>query len=134
MGGCGFIGTNLALKLHEEGAKVRILDDFSNAPSINISTLQSKGIEILNCSVLEAKNVLEAVKDQEITYNMITSPISDDGFVNAELLTVSNKSEELRSKSIKYIIENRKKIKNITFLKQNTDILFDIISEILITL
>ena len=86
LGGCGFIGTNLALFLKEKGAKVRILDDFSNSPSLNISLLQSEDIEIINEDVFDVPSVLESFKGQNIVYNLVGCSVVDDGFNSAEPL------------------------------------------------
>lgn len=89
-GGAGFIGTNLALYLKDKVEKVTVFDDFSYASSDNVNILSNNKINIENKSVFNHLDVIKSVKEHDIVINAITSEIIDDGFYNAEPLTVTN--------------------------------------------
>jgi UDP-N-acetylglucosamine 4-epimerase len=57
-GGAGFIGSHLCEKLIEEGAEVRILDNFSTGKASNLKGVKDR-VEITNGSVEDLKVVLK---------------------------------------------------------------------------
>ncbi len=89
IGGAGFIGVNLAVFLKENGSNVRVLDNFSNTSSNNISVLKKCEIELIKGEGLLSSEVMKAMEGQDVVYNLASSPIIDDGFINPESLMVS---------------------------------------------
>lgn len=89
IGGAGFIGMNLAVFLKKKGSNVRVLDNFSNTSSNNISVLKECEVELIKGEGLISSEVMKAMDGQDVVYNFASSPIIDDGFVSSESLTVS---------------------------------------------
>lgn len=61
-GGAGFIGSNLAEALVEQGHFVRVLDNFSTGKKENIAGIMDK-IELINGDIRYLNTVMEAMKD-----------------------------------------------------------------------
>jgi UDP-glucose 4-epimerase len=67
-GGAGFIGSNLALKLLEQGKNVTILDNLSSGFLSNVST--HKNLEIINGDIRDIELVNKLVKDNDIVFHL----------------------------------------------------------------
>lgn len=72
-GGAGFIGSNLADRLIQEGARVRILDNFSTGFRENLEEI-SGSFEFIEGDVADAAVVTSAVKDVEIIFHEAALP------------------------------------------------------------
>jgi len=72
-GGAGFIGSHITRALLEQGAHVRILDNFSSGKRENIEALiqQFNGsqLEVLEGDVRDASHVTEAVRGVEVIFH-----------------------------------------------------------------
>ncbi|MBQ8689499.1 MAG: SDR family NAD(P)-dependent oxidoreductase [Clostridia bacterium] len=70
-GGAGFIGSNLVRLLLENGASVRVVDNFSSGHRINIQELVDKGqIELFEGDIRDADFVKSTVKDADVVFHM----------------------------------------------------------------
>jgi UDP-glucose 4-epimerase len=65
-GGAGFIGSHIAHALLEQGAKVRILDNFSSGKRENLKGLD---VEIIEADLRDASRVNEAVQGVNIIFH-----------------------------------------------------------------
>ncbi len=65
-GGAGFIGSHIARGLLEQGADVRVLDNFSSGKRDNLKGLD---VEILEGDLRDASNVTEAVRGVNIIFH-----------------------------------------------------------------
>ncbi len=65
-GGAGFIGSHITRALMEQGAKVRILDNFSSGKRDN---LQGLDVEIIEGDLRDASRVTEAVRGVNIIFH-----------------------------------------------------------------
>jgi len=65
-GGAGFIGSHIARALLEQGADVRVLDNFSSGKRENLNGLD---VEILEGDLRDASTVTRAVKDVEVIFH-----------------------------------------------------------------
>lgn len=72
-GGAGFIGSHIAQTLLEQGANVRVLDNFSTGKRENIEELKSRfdgsQLEVLEGDVRDASRVGEAVRGVDIIFH-----------------------------------------------------------------
>ena len=72
-GGAGFIGSHIVQTLLEQGASVRVLDNFSTGKRENLEALthrfDSNQLEILEGDVRDASHVAKAVRDVEIIFH-----------------------------------------------------------------
>jgi nucleoside-diphosphate-sugar epimerase len=78
-GGLGFIGSNLAVKLVEEGAKVTIMDSKiqgQGANEFNILPIRNK-IQINYSDIRNKEEVLENVRDQDIIFNLAAQIVNN---------------------------------------------------------
>jgi len=66
-GGLGFIGSNLALRLHKSGIEVSILDDFSTGLVDNLNGINYK---LVQGSILDDKKVSEFFKDLDFVFHL----------------------------------------------------------------
>ena len=74
-GGIGFIGSNLAHSLINEGAEITILDNSdpeSGSNSFNIRNIESD-IEILKEDIINYDTILDAVKGKDVVFNAAAS-------------------------------------------------------------
>ena len=67
-GGCGFIGSNIAVFLASEGVKVRVLDDLSLGKPDNLKPFERE-IEFIHGDVRDYNTVREAVKGCEVVFH-----------------------------------------------------------------
>ena len=72
-GGAGFIGSNLAEALVEQGHFVRILDNFSTGKPENIADIRDK-IELINGDIRYLNTVMEAMKDIDYVLHQAALP------------------------------------------------------------
>lgn len=72
-GGAGFIGSHIVQTLLEQGASVRVLDNFSTGKRENLEPLTHKfdtsQLEILEGDMRDAARVEEAVRDVEVIFH-----------------------------------------------------------------
>ncbi len=61
-GGLGFLGSHLVETLVARGARVRVLDDLSNAPAWRVAEAAALGAEVQIGSVLDARALAEAMR------------------------------------------------------------------------
>lgn len=67
IGGCGFIGSNLASYLHSQGEDVTVLDNLSRVGSeTNLKWLKEKGIKAIRADIIE-QNIFNA-DDYDVVY------------------------------------------------------------------
>ena len=71
-GGAGFIGSNLAERLLKEGAKVRILDDFSTGRRENLEGLDA--IEVIEDSVVDVETCRAACDGVDVVFHQAALP------------------------------------------------------------
>ncbi|NJB69216.1 UDP-glucose 4-epimerase [Desulfobaculum xiamenense] len=70
-GGAGFIGSHLVDALLERGARVRVLDDFSNGSAENLGTQAGRaGLEIARGSVVDPFDVRRAVDGVQVVFHL----------------------------------------------------------------
>ncbi|MDD5193315.1 MAG: GDP-mannose 4,6-dehydratase [Candidatus Nanoarchaeia archaeon] len=67
-GGAGFIGSNLAKELAEEGHEVIVIDDFSYGSMLNLDNNGESRVEIHNISICDEK-ILEIMKGVDYVYH-----------------------------------------------------------------
>ena len=63
-GGAGFIGSNLARKLLEQGHSVRILDNFSSGRAENLVDINDK-VELIEGDIRDYWTVTQAVQGMD---------------------------------------------------------------------
>src|SRR3990167_7963140 len=68
-GGCGFIGSHLAAKLIELGAKVTIIDDLSTGSLDNIAPIENN-ITLIQESIVNADACHRAIAGSEIIFHL----------------------------------------------------------------
>ncbi|MFX1521111.1 MAG: SDR family NAD(P)-dependent oxidoreductase [Promethearchaeota archaeon] len=71
-GGAGFIGSELVRQLHELGAIVTVLDNFSSGADANLAELQR--VYVVRGDIRDQELVKELVKDQELIFNLAAFP------------------------------------------------------------
>ena len=70
-GGAGFIGSNLAEKILNEGNKVTIIDDLSTGKLDNINhLLKNPNIRFVNDSILNTKTIDTLIKNSETIFHL----------------------------------------------------------------
>ncbi len=67
-GGAGFIGSHLVQTLLEQGAQVRVLDNFSTGKRENLEGMQ-EDIELLEADLRDEDRLAEAVKGVEVIFH-----------------------------------------------------------------
>lgn len=72
-GGAGFIGSNIAKRLVEEGESVRIIDNFSTGKLENISSISGK-VEIIDGDIRDTDIVSKAVRDMDFIIHQAALP------------------------------------------------------------
>ena len=72
-GGAGFIGSHITHALLQQGAPVRILDNFSSGKRENVEALikqvDESQLEVLEGDVRDASRVTEAVRGIEVIFH-----------------------------------------------------------------
>jgi len=68
-GGAGFIGSHIAHKLVDLGARVTVLDDLSSGKIENLENIKHK-IKFLNKSIVDFDTCLQATKDQKVIFHL----------------------------------------------------------------
>ncbi|MEX2458779.1 MAG: SDR family oxidoreductase [Actinomycetota bacterium] len=72
-GGAGFIGSNLARTLLEEGVRVRVLDDFSTGRKENLEGVEAD-LELIEGDVRDPAAAREAVAGASVVYHQAAIP------------------------------------------------------------
>ena len=67
-GGAGFIGSNLVEQLVKEGARVRVLDNFTRGIQANLANVRDE-VEVVEGDLLDADALDRAVKDTEVIFH-----------------------------------------------------------------
>ena len=67
-GGAGFIGSNLVEQLVKEGARVRVLDNFTRGIQTNLANVRDE-VEVVEGDLLDADALDRAVKDTEVIFH-----------------------------------------------------------------
>jgi len=67
-GGCGFVGSNLAMKLSHGRYSVVVVDDLSTGIHSNIANLSN--IDFVNISILDYNRLKESIKDCEAVFHL----------------------------------------------------------------
>jgi len=78
-GGAGFIGSEVVRQLHEAGAEVTVLDNFTSGKSQYLNGLN---IEIVRGDICDKEVVAKALKDQEMVVHLAALPFIPDCYVN----------------------------------------------------
>ena len=73
-GGAGFIGSNLALELAGQGAKVTVLDDMSTGQQGNLADLQEAGVTFVRGSILDRDLLDGCFKDVDFVFHQAALP------------------------------------------------------------
>jgi len=102
-GGAGFIGSHLAEKLIELGAKVTVLDNLSNGSMDNLkSIINHKNFKFILEDLLNRKALEKVIKGKELIFHLAANPEVRLGYKNPEidfnqnLLATRNLLEALR--------------------------------------
>src|SRR5262245_31622359 len=83
-GGAGFIGSNLAIRLVEAGARVTVLDSFvpdSGANPFNLRPVKEK-IVLREWDLRNAEKLPECVADQDVIFNLAGQVSHQDSIEN----------------------------------------------------
>jgi nucleoside-diphosphate-sugar epimerase len=67
-GGAGFIGSNLVEQLVKEGARVRVLDNFTRGIQANLTNVRDE-VEVVEGNLLDADALDKAVRDTEVIFH-----------------------------------------------------------------
>lgn len=78
-GGAGFIGSEVVRQLHEIGARVKVLDNFTSGKPQYLNGLN---IEIMCGDICDKETVTNALKDQEMVAHLAALPFIPDCYVN----------------------------------------------------
>jgi UDP-glucose 4-epimerase len=68
-GGAGFIGSHIVERLLQDGASVRVLDNFSSGKRENLETFQGD-LEILEGDLRDAEVIKAAVRDVDLVFHL----------------------------------------------------------------
>ncbi|MEM3522277.1 MAG: GDP-mannose 4,6-dehydratase [Candidatus Bathyarchaeia archaeon] len=107
-GGAGFIGSHLAERLIQLGAKVTVFDNLSSGSLNNLKAItNSKNFEFILGDMLDKKSLKKVIKDKDLIFHLAANPEVRLGYSNPEidfnknLLATRNLLEVLREE--KYI-------------------------------
>ena len=67
-GGAGFIGSNLVEQLVKEGARVRVLDNFTRGIQTNLANVRDE-VEVIEGDLRDTEALDRAVKDTEVVFH-----------------------------------------------------------------
>ncbi len=67
-GGAGFIGSNLVEQLVKDGARVRVLDNFTRGTQANLANVQDE-VELIEGDLRDAEALGRAVKNTEVVFH-----------------------------------------------------------------
>lgn len=67
-GGAGFIGSNLVDQLVKQGARVRVLDNFTRGIQANLANVQDE-VEVIEGDLRDTEALARAVKDTEVIFH-----------------------------------------------------------------
>ncbi|HXG95094.1 MAG TPA: SDR family oxidoreductase [Blastocatellia bacterium] len=67
-GGAGFIGSHIVERLVREGARVRVLDDFSSGKESNLESFRSE-LELIRGDIRDERTVAEAMKGVSVVFH-----------------------------------------------------------------
>jgi CDP-paratose 2-epimerase len=76
-GGCGFVGSNIALKLKELDPAIHVMafDSFvRNGSRMNVSRLEEKGIQVMEGDVRDREGLLTAVQKVDLVIDCAAEP------------------------------------------------------------
>jgi len=76
-GGAGFIGSHLAESLRQDGAEVRVLDNFRTG---NRSHLDGLGVELMEGSILDPELLGASMRDVDAVYHLAAMPGVEESF------------------------------------------------------
>jgi nucleoside-diphosphate-sugar epimerase len=68
-GGAGFIGSHLVDRLLEQGATVRVLDDFSSGSRANLESVRER-IDLIETDVRDQDHVCRALRDVRVVFHL----------------------------------------------------------------
>ncbi len=69
-GGAGFLGSHLAERFAQEGARVVVLDNFSAADPNGVEALRRAGVETRHVDILEPCSLREALDDADVVLHL----------------------------------------------------------------
>jgi UDP-glucose 4-epimerase len=103
-GGAGFIGSHLAEKLIQLGARVTVFDNLSNGSLNNLKVIiNNENFEFILGDMLDKKSLKKAIKNKDIIFHLAANPEVRLGYSNPEidfnqnLLATRNLLEALRN-------------------------------------
>ena len=67
-GGAGFTGSNLVEQLVKEGARVRVLDNFTRGIQTNLANVRDE-VEVIEGDLRDTEALDRAVKDTEVVFH-----------------------------------------------------------------
>jgi UDP-glucose 4-epimerase len=69
-GGLGFIGSNLALRLAELGARVRVVDSLVPGCGANRANIAGREIELIETDLSEAESLVPVLRESSVAFNL----------------------------------------------------------------
>lgn len=110
-GGAGFIGSNLAKKLLDEGNEVTVFDSLYTGKMENMAGFSKhKNFKFIKADMRNLEDVKKAVKGQDIVYNLVANADIRGGMENTFLdfeynaITAYNALEAMRKTDVKKIV------------------------------
>ena len=106
-GGAGFIGSHIALQLHEKGHEITIIDDFSTGNNFGLDNY-----EIINCNIIDYKTLVNKFNNRKFDFliHLASKSIVEDSFLfetkymQTNVLGTSNIIKLCRKLDIKKLI------------------------------
>jgi UDP-glucose 4-epimerase len=106
-GGAGYIGSKLAMRLRDEGLKVKIIDNYSYSSKGVLGVLENIGVEIVEGDVLNSDDLTRFLDGLEFIYHLAS--IANVTECRRDIV----KSYRLNVLSTYYVLDNIKKNNNI---------------------